>query len=308
MKHHNSLSRLAIDSRVRACKVSALPHLHSNVLQYTQGSLATSLPRSGSDRSTKSSARAVVFVSLAGFVLYTTKSNLNSISECPEDRLASSWLHEDTKDERHDSTSVLADTPPATDLLFAYPSLVKDNKTRLLILEPGSFKEALKCRLKGVVHLEEHPYEALSYFWGKSPGRIIESFSGKIIQITANLEAALRRIRHTTKSRLLWVDAICIDQSDFIGRSRQVEIMQEIYASAKRVIIWLGEESVRDSLAFKSLIQLKKGVIWRVDLRHMVCLGWYRDKKSGRVFSGGANRSILSDIEYEHLINLLRRD
>jgi hypothetical protein len=222
--------------------------------------------------------------------------------------LASSWLHEGAKDQHYDSASIGTEDLPAANILFTYPSFAKDAKTRLLILEPGSFEDGLKCRLTGVAHLKEHPYEALSYCWGEKPGRIIESSSGKIIPITANLEAALRRMRHAVDPRLLWVDAICIDQSDVVERSRQVEFMQEIYASAKRVIVWLGEESTRDSLAFNSLQKLKTGIIWRVDLRKMVQLGWYRDKKSGRVFSGGADRSILSDIEYEHLINLLRRD
>lgn len=105
--------------------------------------------------------------------------------------------------------------------------------------------------------------------------------------------------------RTLWVDAVCIDQSDTMERSRQVEIMQEIYMSAKQVIVWLGEESAQDSLALNSLNQLKNRLGL---LRPLVRLGWYRDKKAGRAFSGGADRSILIDIEYEHLISLLYRD
>jgi hypothetical protein len=84
--------------------------------------------------------------------------------------------------------------------------------------------------------------------------------------------------------------------------------MQEIYTSAQRVIVWLGEESKQDSLAFNSLNHLKTRLESRGELRSLVRLGWIRDKKSGRLFSGGADKSFLSDINYDHLVNLLRRD
>ncbi|KAE9374997.1 HET-domain-containing protein [Stipitochalara longipes BDJ] len=197
--------------------------------------------------------------------------------------------------------------PFSEQIPFAYPSLTRGDKTRLLMLEPGSFNEELKCKLKSVDQLEEHKYEALSYFWGKRPGTITEVSSGQHIQITANCEAALRRLRREKEPRLLWVDAICINQSDKLERSRQVEIMQEIYTSAKRVIIWLGEESARDSLAIKTLLAPRGRVNMEQDLRSLVRLGWYRDKQSGRVLSGGADPSILRQNEYEHLINLLLR-
>jgi hypothetical protein len=37
------------------------------------------------------------------------------------------------------------------------------------------------------------------------------------------------------------VDSVCIHQDDLEERSRQVQQMHEIYRSAKRVVIWLGE-------------------------------------------------------------------
>jgi hypothetical protein len=247
-------------------------------------------------------------VSIACWIFWTSEPNSPISKGYFYADSVSGSLHKDTNGHQLDSDSVEVDETPHLEVSFSYPSLINDNKTRLLILEPGSSDQELKCQLKGITHLEEYQYEALSYFWGKTPGTITESSSGHKIQITANLEAALRRIRDAKEPRLIWADAICIDQSDMAERSRQVEIMQQIYTSAKRVIVWLGEESEQDSLAFNSLQKLKTRVNWQRDLRFLVRLGWYRDKKSGRVFSGGAQKSILSDIEYEHLINLLRRD
>ncbi len=129
-----------------------------------------------------------------------------------------------------------------------------------------------------------------------------------MIQITANCEAALRRIRRGNEPRLRWVDAICIDQSNENERSRQVEIMQKIYTGAKCVIVWLGETSAQDSLAISSLQQLRNQVDTQKYLHLSARLGWYRDKTSGKVFSGGAHNSIIGKADFGHLVNLLLRE
>ncbi|PMD29117.1 HET-domain-containing protein [Hyaloscypha variabilis F] len=143
-----------------------------------------------------------------------------------EDVFVLDGLDSESQKQGNDSCPSLKEMPFSKELPFAYPSLTKDNKTRLLILEPGSFDDELKCRLKSVDQLDEHNYEALSYYWGQRPGTITEMSSGQHIHITANCEAALRRLRLQNESRLLWVDAVCINQSDKAERSRQVEIMK----------------------------------------------------------------------------------
>jgi hypothetical protein len=42
----------------------------------------------------------------------------------------------------------------------------------------------------------------------------------------------------------IWVDAICIDQSNLEERKQQVQLMAKIYSKAHRVIVWLGREAV----------------------------------------------------------------
>jgi hypothetical protein len=55
------------------------------------------------------------------------------------------------------------------------------------------------------------------------------------------LERALRRLRHRSDPQVLWVDAICINQSDDAERSQQVKVMGAIYKSTRHCKIWLGE-------------------------------------------------------------------
>ncbi|KAK1689138.1 heterokaryon incompatibility protein-domain-containing protein [Colletotrichum godetiae] len=91
-------------------------------------------------------------------------------------------------------------------------------------------------------------YEALSYTWADENGdtsKCERAYIGKrwdILPITRNCHNALRRLRYSGRSRPLWVDAICINQSDVGERSHQVGIMQDIYATSIRVLIYLGED------------------------------------------------------------------
>ncbi|TGJ86389.1 hypothetical protein E0Z10_g2386 [Xylaria hypoxylon] len=67
--------------------------------------------------------------------------------------------------------------------------------------------------------------------------------NGEMISITENLESALGHIRHPFARRVLWVDAVCIDQEDAQERGHQVQLMSQIFSQAERVIVWLGEET-----------------------------------------------------------------
>lgn len=85
---------------------------------------------------------------------------------------------------------------------------------RVVTLLPGKWTEELKCELS-VVSLENPPeYEALSYVWGEVLGRIPIRLRDQIFLVTGNLHMALRRLRHAHQSRVLWIDALCIQQED----------------------------------------------------------------------------------------------
>ncbi len=58
-----------------------------------------------------------------------------------------------------------------------------------------------------------------------------------------NLGLALKRLRHPEQSRVLWIDAVCINQDDIQERSQQVAMMGDIYKQASRVLTWIGEPS-----------------------------------------------------------------
>ena len=97
----------------------------------------------------------------------------------------------------------------------------------------------------------EPRYEALSYTWGDSDisefGYVEDTRSSgedpATLGLRPNLASALRYLRYSDETRVLWIDAICINQEDIAERNEQVKRMTNIYALAERVIAWLGAES-----------------------------------------------------------------
>ncbi|KLU89613.1 hypothetical protein MAPG_08584 [Magnaporthiopsis poae ATCC 64411] len=125
---------------------------------------------------------------------------------------------------------------------------------RLLHLLPGPFCNPIRCSMyqslleKGqCIHIE---YEALSYTWGSSETSETIYIDGKRFRVTKNLHTALQHLRYEKKPRFLWVDAICIDQSNGEEQGHQVGQMGTVYSSAERTLVWLGPQSPETHFLF----------------------------------------------------------
>ena len=113
-------------------------------------------------------------------------------------------------------------------------------------------------------------YEALSYAWGESdtPEVIYVGQEGDVtIAVTRSLYQALPHLRYRDQRRVLWVDAICVDQQNLKERSLQVERMGDIYSLAERVIVWLGlgDSTSVHAIQFLRTIASKIEVDWEYD-------------------------------------------
>jgi hypothetical protein len=93
-------------------------------------------------------------------------------------------------------------------------------------------------------------YEAISYVWGEKEGEEMLEVDGKELMITSNLASVLKRVRHQDRIRYLWMDAVCIDQGSPEEKSHQVRKMRQIYSSASRVLIWLGDEDLSKDFTY----------------------------------------------------------
>jgi len=137
--------------------------------------------------------------------------------------------------------------------VYSYSPLSDRGNIRLLRLmasEEGDIRvQIFQYPLRESDHQEIHLYEALSYVWG-SELSLKPIYVGsdndndndsRCFPVTANLYAALLRLRDRFLPRILWVDAVCINQQDNDEKGFQVQRMAKIYASASRVVVWLGD-------------------------------------------------------------------
>ncbi|TGO90736.1 hypothetical protein BPOR_0053g00270 [Botrytis porri] len=124
---------------------------------------------------------------------------------------------------------------------YTQPLSLHNREIRILILQPLSQGTPIQCTVETISLLSHPSYEALSYVWGDASIRQTITFHGTLFSVTQNLAIALYHLRLPNKSRRLWVDAICINQSDIKERNEQVTLMGEIYSLAKPVLVWLGE-------------------------------------------------------------------
>lgn len=142
---------------------------------------------------------------------------------------------------------------------YSYEALDKTKKLmRLVTLLPGPRSSKINCTIK-VVDLKDKPqYEALSYEWGplENLGEIL--VNNEPLPVRSNLLHALLDIRLAKASKIIWIDAICIDQANIAERNSQVEMMGDIYRNAATVRAWLGPGSDISSDAFKLLQRFKK--------------------------------------------------
>jgi hypothetical protein len=166
--------------------------------------------------------------------------------------------------EKYDGGQVTAGSPPDTKQdHFHHSQLPGSRYIRLLRIIQGDTESISISITLYTFPLDQLPeYEALSYTWGKAivvgneeddddPGIEYEIFvNSEPFIITENLYDGLSELRKDVTG-YLWVDALCIDQTNLDERAAQVLLMGEIYSSAVRVIIWLGK-----------LIPEKKDVIW----------------------------------------------
>ncbi|KAH9906788.1 heterokaryon incompatibility protein-domain-containing protein [Xylariomycetidae sp. FL2044] len=138
------------------------------------------------------------------------------------------------------------------------------SQMRLLQLRPGPLQDPVSCRLVTVdsrtlrrkdldVITPDETYDALSYVWQSDEEDTVIFVNDVQFRVSANLNHALRCLRMPDNSRVLWVDAICINQDDVAEKTDQVCMMDRIFRNAETVLIYLGPEADESSIVMDYL-------------------------------------------------------
>ncbi|RBA15408.1 hypothetical protein FPRO05_12482 [Fusarium proliferatum] len=136
-------------------------------------------------------------------------------------------------------------------------SPLPEGSIRLLRITPHPDKNSpVQCELFNFVLSDSestYPYEAFSYVWGSAEKPLSIVVNDLNFLVGTNLHAALVHLRHGSLERIIWIDAICINQGDTLEKGQQVQSMAEIYAKASCVVVWLGSASTTSDQALDNI-------------------------------------------------------
>jgi hypothetical protein len=159
--------------------------------------------------------------------------------------------------------------PHPTDTFSYRPLDHRKREIRLLVVLKRGWRSKIlpvdelvpNCRLEHATFGRSKgikSYEALSYTWGRPnthfPPRFI-ILNGAKFEVGENLYHALQYLAFNSQDRVLWVDAICINQNDASEKNHQVQQMGDIYRMASQVVVWLGLSSAGTKRVFKFINQ-----------------------------------------------------
>jgi len=109
---------------------------------------------------------------------------------------------------------------------------------RLLKLRFDNTSSSIKCEvISSSLNCKAH-YTAVSYLWGGASA----GDKGRAVPVRHNLWRLLHQLTEEHYEGFLWIDALCIQQTNIAERNHQVAIMGQIYASANEVLVWLTME------------------------------------------------------------------
>lgn len=140
-------------------------------------------------------------------------------------------------------------SPDALRLYRQVPFNFATSEIRLLTVHQATNRDAaLECQLSVVSLASTGDYDSLSYHWWGDTGYPM-IVNGITLDIRVNLFNALRFLRYPNRPRVLWVDAICINQADDGPHgevSKQIPLMRRIYQQSTRTVAYFGRETTAD--------------------------------------------------------------
>lgn len=133
--------------------------------------------------------------------------------------------------------------------------IVSGSEIRVVILQPGNFGDPIVCQLEHIELIPDSDYEAVSYVWGDATVTKPITLDGRIYPVTTNLYTGLQFLRYKESPRRLWIDSLCINQTDKSERGREIQRMRDIYKCAHQVLVWAGDYAPFTRAEVKSIFE-----------------------------------------------------
>ncbi|KAJ0115134.1 hypothetical protein J7T55_001543 [Diaporthe amygdali] len=151
-----------------------------------------------------------------------------------------------------------------------YSSSLDSSRLRLIYLtESEDASSPIHIQLEEYALNDSPEYETVSYVWGGENGDstackpIYVGPSWDMILVTNNCSALLHYLRPRKGSRVIWLDAICINQANNVEKSAQISIMRDIYVNCQRVVVYFGGDLIQQlsGRLFRPRIDFAKTVV-----------------------------------------------
>lgn len=146
----------------------------------------------------------------------------------------------------------------SSDLVY-FPINGLKGEIRLLRVKEALFRaDIVECDLITTFLDQCGDFIALSYCWGSDKQNGVMLCNGKRRHITASLNDALKAFRESghTRGRLLWADAVSIDQHNEAEKSEQIPLMRRIYSEANACFVHLGQRQPRVTQGLDLMLRL----------------------------------------------------
>ena len=149
-----------------------------------------------------------------------------------------------------------ADHRMSRDQMFPYGHLIEGS---IRLLQTRSDAEGIMSyKLTDYTLSKDLEFVALSYAWGTEKATIAIYCNEVPLFVTPHLHKALNCMHWSGQqdSRLMWIDTICINQSDESEKQMQLQLMGDIYKFASTVCVWLGSSTDDDVSAINAISEI----------------------------------------------------
>lgn len=147
--------------------------------------------------------------------------------------------------------------------IFRYSSLRNEGNIRLLRVLPGQPNDTIECELVET-SIDSNPqelrYTAISYCWGDPTYSQPILINRQEHLTTKSAKEVIQHVRDLADSRLVWIDAVGINQADVTERNAQVRLMGKLYSKSEQTLVWLGSAYDESDLAMDFMVQLLKAI------------------------------------------------
>ncbi|OCK79614.1 hypothetical protein K432DRAFT_299476, partial [Lepidopterella palustris CBS 459.81] len=98
----------------------------------------------------------------------------------------------------------------------------------------------VRCSVHIAALKDQPEYGALSYAWDSPSPELFQC--GMTAERKWPIFCNEKQLFVAENLSILWIDAVCNNQNDMAEHGHQINLMADIFHSARRVTVWIGQE------------------------------------------------------------------